>query len=195
MHSKFSGHFSRRERRLGGAFASILSALVLSAAPTAFAEEAPAAKVQASPKPTAAEQAQIIVVRQAADAASKTRGEPASVYVDSAFHTALMPHTYARFCVPAGIHSIETPLGKDPKFESKTSMVVSLEGGRTYFLLVPENRSAVPTPLLFADAEKLLDGSGAQRRFVSRVKSVQRCADPVPAAAVDASVAPAGATK
>ena len=192
---------ARRVRAGRGFLASALSALCLAtAAPAALAQQGavrdearPALQAAAQgpayrPVPgVAADQAQIVYFRNAPAAAGAVDGEAAHVYVNGEFHTALQPQTFTRFCVPNGSYAIEAYIGDAPKFEGKLAprTRVALEGGKTYFVSVSENRSGDPVPVLRAAAEKQLDGALEQLHFVPRASTVVPCREVAQAAAAE----------
>ncbi|MDM0037069.1 OmpA family protein [Variovorax sp. J22P271] len=182
---------ARRLQAGSGFLACALSALCLAtAAPAAVAQQG-AVRNEARPAPQAAaqgpayrpvpgvadDQAQIVYFRSAPAAAGAVDGEAAHVYVDGEFHTALQPHSFTRFCVPNGSHAIEAYIGDAPKFEGKLAprTRVALEGGKTYFVGVSENRSGDPLPVLRPAAEKQLEGALEQVHFVPRASTVVPC--------------------
>jgi OOP family OmpA-OmpF porin len=52
---------------------------------------------------------------------------------------------------------------------------VNLEGGKTYFVAVSENRTGAPMPMRRAEAEELLGGAVEQRHFVNRSGTIVPC--------------------
>ncbi|MDM0106156.1 OmpA family protein [Variovorax sp. J22R24] len=170
----------RRRSHAGRTFlASALPVLCLMVAPCAFAQNSP--KFYSAVPPVSAQQAQVVFFRKPVDSVP-VDGEAAHVYVNGAFHTALQPHSYTRFCVDRGNYSIEAHIGDAPKFEAKArpSTQVNLEGGKTYFVAVSENRTGEPAPVRRADAEQLLEGAYEQRHFVNRAGAIVPCQETAP---------------
>lgn len=175
-----SGHRSRIGQ---GIAAAALSVLCLLSAPSAFAQGTSQTRqgvVYSPVPPVAAQQAQVVFFRKAASN-STARVEPAHIYIDGVFHTALKPDMFTRFCMPTGSHSIEAHIGDAPKFVAKAQQAtrVSLQGGKTYFVAVSENCSGDPVPMPRAEAEQLLQGAVEQRRFVNRSSTVVSCQEEV----------------
>jgi OOP family OmpA-OmpF porin len=182
--------FLRRTRVGRGLLAAVLPALCLiTAAPAVLAQGAtgtaatPVAAVQpmgpayrAVPG-VASDQAQVIFFRGQPATAAAVPGEAAHVYINGEFHTALQPHTFTRFCVAQGSYAVEAHIGDAPKFPAKADprTRVVLEGGKTYFVGVSENRSGDPVPIRRPEAEKQLDGALEQLHFVNRASAVEPC--------------------
>jgi OOP family OmpA-OmpF porin len=74
----------------------------------------------------------------------------------------------------------DTLIGDAPKFIAKAQQAtrVSLQGGKTYFVAVSENRTGDPMPVGRAEAEELLRGAAEQRRFVNRSSTIEPCQEP-----------------
>ncbi|MDM0115512.1 OmpA family protein [Variovorax sp. J22R133] len=174
----------QRASKRHGIIASILTALCLTA-PAAFAatpgqvlREGPVY----SPVPgIASSQAQIIIFRKAAAATmpAAAAAEPAHVYINSHFHTALLPNGYTRFCLNQGIYTIQAPIGDAPVYASKANpdpkRLVSLEGGKTYFAAVSEDGKGEAVLVDRADAERLLASAREPHHVISRVPERVAC--------------------
>lgn len=109
----------------------------------------------------------------------------AHVYVDSEFHTGLLPGGYSTFCVVPGSRTLGAYLNDAPSYKGKNVDLYSanLEGGKTYFLRVQENGSGAPQAVTREEAERELVGSRSQVQALSRASKVQMCNNlPQPAA-------------
>jgi len=124
--------------------------------------------------PVADGQAQVVYYRTSAIGQQKGA---AHVYVDSEFHTGLLPGGYSTFCVAAGSHTLGAYLNDAPTYKGKNADLYSanLEGGKTYFLRVQENGSGAPQAVTREDAERELAGSRFQAQALSRASKVQVC--------------------
>lgn len=101
----------------------------------------------------------------------------AHVYVDSEFHTGLLPGGYSTFCVVPGSRTLGAYLNDAPSYKGKNVDLYSanLEGGKTYFLRVQENGSGAPQAVTREEAERELMGSRSQVQALSRASKVQMC--------------------
>ncbi|WP_073521749.1 OmpA family protein [Pseudomonas fluorescens] len=101
----------------------------------------------------------------------------AHVYVDSEFHTGLLPGGFSTFCVVPGSRTLGAYLNDAPGYKGKTVDIYSanLEGGKTYFLRVQENGNGAPQAVTREEAERELMGSRAQVQALSRASKVQQC--------------------
>lgn len=124
--------------------------------------------------PASEGQAQVVYYRAAA--VGQAAGA-AHVYVDSEFHTGLLPGGYSAFCVVPGSRTLGAYLGDAPRYTGKNVDLFSanLEGGKTYFLKVRENGSGAPLAVTRVEAERELMGSRAQVQALSRASKVQQC--------------------
>jgi OmpA-OmpF porin, OOP family len=132
--------------------------------------------------PAAANQAQVVYFRPAAEAGSTASGA-AHIYLNGQFHTALQPGSFTRFCVTPGSYTLEGYIDEGPEFSGKSNprTRVDLQGGKTYFAAV--GKAGEPVPTLRREAESRLAGSFRQEGLVSRAKAAQPCeerADYVP---------------
>lgn len=119
-------------------------------------------------------QSQIVYFRaNNADAAK----ENFNIYVDGEFHTALIPSSYTTFCVKPGNHVIGSWLGDDPLYIGKQDKknVITLEGGKTYYLRADENNQSILNVLQKREATPLLMKTHLQDVLVSRASSVTDC--------------------
>lgn len=161
-----------------------LSAAVLAAAlcVTSFAS---AEQFQANPgqvfgstyspvAPVSDGQAQVVYYRTSGVGQQKGA---AHVYVDSEFHTGLLPGGYSTFCVVPGSRTLGAYLNDAPSYKGKNVDLYSanLEGGKTYFLRVQENGNGAPQAVTREDAERELVGSRSQVQALSRASKVQMC--------------------
>lgn len=119
-------------------------------------------------------QAQVVYYRTSGVGQSKGA---AHVYVDSEFHTGLLPGGYSTFCIVPGSRTLGAYLGDAPRYKGKNVDLYSanLEGGKTYFLKVRENGSGAPQAVTREEAERELVGSRAQVQALSRASKVQMC--------------------
>lgn len=124
--------------------------------------------------PVADGQAQVVYYRTSGMGQQKGA---AHVYVDSEFHTGLLPGGYSAFCVAAGSHTLGAYLNDAPTYAGKNVDLYSanLEGGKTYFLRVQENGNGAPQAVTREDAERELAGSRSQVQALSRASKVQQC--------------------
>jgi len=101
----------------------------------------------------------------------------AHVYVDSEFHTGLLPGGFSTFCVVPGNRTLGAYLNDAPAYKGKTTDLysASLESGKTYFMRVQENGNGAPQAVTREDAERELMGSRAQVQALSRASKVQAC--------------------
>ncbi|SDT99781.1 OmpA family protein [Pseudomonas yamanorum] len=101
----------------------------------------------------------------------------AHVYVDSEFHTGLLPGGFSTFCVVPGSRTLGAYLNDAPAYNGKNVDLYSanLEGGKTYFLRVQENGNGAPQGVTREEAERELVGSRAQVQALSRASKVQVC--------------------
>ena len=101
----------------------------------------------------------------------------AHVYVDSEFHTGLLPGGFSTFCVVPGSRTLGAYLNDAPSYTGKNVDLfsVNLEGGKTYFLRVQENGNGAPQAVPREEAERELAGSRAQMQALSRASKVQQC--------------------
>lgn len=109
----------------------------------------------------------------------------AHVYVDSEFHTGLLPGGFSTFCVVPGKRILGAYLNDAPAYKGKNVDLYSanLEGGKTYFLRVQENGNGAPLAVSREEAERELVGSRSQMQALSRASKVQACNNlPQPAA-------------
>jgi len=180
---------ARRARAGRALLAAVLPALFLmAAAPAVLAQGAMRAAGGAANVQTqgpayravpgvAPDQAQVVFYRNPLGTTAVADGEAAHVYINGEFHTALQPHSFTRFCVTPGSYAIEAHIGDAPKFAAKADprTRVALEGGKTYFAHVSENRSGDPVPTRRDEAEKQLEGASEQRHFVNRASVVVPC--------------------
>jgi OOP family OmpA-OmpF porin len=168
----------QRSRVGQGIAAAALSVLCLLSAPSAFAQRAsqPQGAVYSPVPPVVSQQAQVVFFRKPASTAAVAT-DPAHVYINGVFHSALNSDMFTRFCVPTGNYSIEAHIGDAPKFVGKAQQAtrVNLESGKTYFVAVSENRAGEPTPVRRAEAEALLQGVVEQRHFVNRSSAIVAC--------------------
>ncbi|MGJ7511719.1 OmpA family protein [Variovorax sp. GT1P44] len=176
---------AQRTRVGQGVAAAALSVLCLLSAPSAFAQRAsqPQGAAYSPVPPVVSQQAQVVFFRKPASGAAVAT-DPAHVYINGVFHTALKSDMFTRFCVPTGNYSIEAHIGDAPKFVGKARQAtrVDLEGGKTYFVAVSENRTGEPTPVRRAEAEELLQRAVEQRHFVNRSGAIVACQEaPQPA--------------
>lgn len=119
-------------------------------------------------------QAQVVYYRTSGIGQQKAA---AHVYVDSEFHTGLLPGGYSTFCMAAGSHTLGAYLNDAPTYKGKNIDLYSanLEGGKTYFLRVQENGSGAPQAVTREEAERELAGSRFQAQALSRASKVQMC--------------------
>lgn len=119
-------------------------------------------------------QAQVVYYRASGVGQQKSA---AHVYIDSEFHTGLLPGGYSTFCVVPGSHTLGAYLNDAPRYNGKNVELYSanLEGGRTYFLRVQENGSGAPQAVTREEAERDLVGSRSQVQALSRASKVQVC--------------------
>ena len=118
-------------------------------------------------------QAQVVYYRSG----SSQQPGAAHVYVDSEFHTGLLPGGYSAFCVVPGSRTLGAYLNDAPRYIGKNVDLYSanLEGGKTYFLKVREDGSGAPQAVSREQAERELVGSRAQVQVLSRASKVQQC--------------------
>lgn len=184
--------------------AALLSAsLSFSAAYAQTAAAAPAVQQKASALkvfgesyapigPVPASQAQVVYYRpgQAGNAIN-----PANVYVDGEFHTALLQGGYSSFCVSPGKHTLGAYMKDEPYYRGKTTnrFQADLAGGTLYFLKVREDGSSGAPLAVARDAAELeLKPLRNQVHALSRASAVTACqSQPAPAAAPAAPAAPA----
>ncbi|MEO6921324.1 MAG: OmpA family protein, partial [Collimonas sp.] len=118
---------------------------------------------------------------------------PANVYVDGEFQTALLRGGYSSFCVAPGKHTLGAYMKDEPYYKGKTTdqFQAELAGGTLYFLKVREDGSSgAPLAVARAEAERELGSLRQQVHVLSRASAVLACdAKPAPAAA--AAAAPA----
>ncbi|VWD54788.1 OmpA/MotB domain-containing protein [Burkholderia lata] len=130
----------------------------------------------------ASNQTQIVYYRPG----TPTRGaQPAHVYVDDQFQTALLPGGYTTFCVVAGEHTIGAYQNDAPLYKGKSvnRFSANLQGGKTYFLKVQEGGNGAPQALPREQAERELVGLRDQVHALPRASSVQACqTTPLPVA-------------
>lgn len=119
-------------------------------------------------------QAQVVYYRT--NTVGQAKGA-AHVYVDSEFHTGLLPGGYSTFCVVPGNRTLGAYLNDAPSYKGKNVDLYSanLEGGKTYFLRVQENGNGAPQAVTREEAERELVGSRAQVQALSRASKVQAC--------------------
>ncbi len=179
--SKFLSLGQRARALVRPSPSTALSALCLLVAPSALAQPASQSANYSPVAPVVSEQAQVVFFRKPVNSAAAAV-EPAHVYINGVFHTALKPDMFTRFCVPTGNYSIEAHIGDAPKFVAKAQQAtrVSLEGGKTYFVAVSENRTGEPTPVPRRGAEELLRGAVEQRHFVNRSAAIVPCQEGAP---------------
>jgi len=157
-----------------GILAAVLGAVA--AAVAAHAAPLDLSRGQAySPVPEAAKtQAQLIVLRQASGARAD---QGAHIYVDGSLANALVPGSFARFCVSPGQHTIEAYVADAPLYAGKTTpgTQVELAGGKTYFVAVSEDGNGQLKPYGRAQMEPLLSGARELRYVANRAKGVEAC--------------------
>lgn len=166
--------------KLNTKLSTAMFAAILCAAPFASAQQLqgnPAQVFGATYNPVAPVadgQAQVVYYRT--NGVGQQKGA-AHVYVDSEFHTGLLPGGYSAFCVAAGSHTLGAYLNDAPTYKGKNVDLYSanLEGGKTYFLRVQENGSGAPQAVTREDAERELAGSRFQAQALSRASKVQMC--------------------
>ena len=119
-------------------------------------------------------QAQVVYYR--ANSVGQANGA-AHVYVDSEFHTGLLPGGYSTFCVVPGSRTLGAYVDDAPAYIGKNIDLYSanLEGGKTYFLKARENGNGAPQAVSREVAERELVGSRAQVQALSRASKVQKC--------------------
>lgn len=134
--------------------------------------------------PVEAQQAQIVYYRAPTQGGKTPTG--AHVYVDSEFHTALLPNGYTVFCVAPGDHTLGAYLNEGSLYPGKSTQrfQANLKAGQTYFLKVREDGSSgAPQAVQRAVAEQELATAREQVHMASRASTVQQCvAAPVAAA-------------
>lgn len=121
-------------------------------------------------------QSQVVFFRQGAKNAA-VKAAPAHLYVDGEFHSSLQPLQYSGFCVKPGNHTIEAYIGDAPLYRGKAlpQSQMTVEGGKTYFVSLPEEGTARAQPYSREAAERMLSGSKLQRHFVSRASAIIAC--------------------
>ncbi len=124
--------------------------------------------------PVSDRQAQVVYYRTTAVGQQKGA---AHVYVDSEFHTGLLPGGYSTFCVVPGSRTLGAYLNDAPSYKGKNVDLYStnLEGGKTYFLRVQESGNGTPQAVTREEAERELVGSRAQVQALSRASEVLMC--------------------
>lgn len=121
----------------------------------------------------AANQSQVVYYR---DGAAGQKASAAHVYIDSEFHTSLLPGAFTVFCIAPGAHGLNAVLDDAPHYEGKQALPrTRLEAGMTYFLKVGEDATLLPTAVTRLDAERELAGSRRQVHVLSRASSVTQC--------------------
>lgn len=161
--------------------AAVFAAAMVSAAPFAAADTMAGTiagqifgNTYSAVAPVSDGQAQVVYYR------SSAVGQPkgaAHVYVDSEFHTGLLPGGYSTFCVVPGSRTLGAYIGDAPGYKGKNVDLysASLEGGKTYFLKVREEGSGAPQAVTREEAERELVGIRAQVQALSRASKVQMC--------------------
>lgn len=103
---------------------------------------------------------------------------PLYVYVDKAFHTALLPGQFTVMCVAAGEHAFSTAINDAPDYKNKLNSLfkAKFKGGMTYFVKMdsagtPVTNSAVSRQ----DAERDLASLQRQVKLINRASTVQAC--------------------
>lgn len=103
---------------------------------------------------------------------------PLYVYVDKAFHTALLPGQFTVMCVATGEHAFSTAINDAPDYKNKLNSLfkAKFKGGMTYFVKMdsagtPVTNSAVSRQ----DAESDLASLQRQVKLINRSSTVQAC--------------------
>lgn len=121
----------------------------------------------------AANQSQVVYYR---DGTAGQDASAANVYVDSEFHTSLLPGAFTVLCIAPGTHGLNAALGDAPHYQGKAAQPrTNLEGGKTYFLKVGEKGALLPTAVSRVDAERELANSQRQVHLLSRASAVMEC--------------------
>jgi len=130
-------------------------------------------------------QAQLVVLRQAASPDDLMAAQSAHLYVDGSFNTALMPGMFTRFCVAAGLHTIEAYIGDAPNYAGKREpkTQVNLDGGTTYFVAVAKDGAGELVPYRREDMERQLAQARELRYVINRAASVTPCEGAAPVTA------------
>ncbi|WP_423196815.1 MULTISPECIES: OmpA family protein [unclassified Cupriavidus] len=124
----------------------------------------------------AADQAQIVFFRPSLPS-SAARSQPAHIYLDGEFQTALMPGGFNRFCTTPGGHTLEAYIGDAPTYAGKASPgeKVDLAGGKTYFAAVSEDGRTRAMLYQRPEAERMLTSVREQRYVLSRASAAVPC--------------------
>lgn len=103
---------------------------------------------------------------------------PLYVYVDKAFHTALLPGQFTVMCVATGEHAFSTAINDAPDYKNKLNSLfkAKFKGGMTYFVKMdsagtPVTNSAVSRQ----DAERDLASLQRQVKLINRASTIQAC--------------------
>ncbi|GLH41389.1 hypothetical protein RS3R6_02970 [Pseudomonas atacamensis] len=167
--------FKRNNTLSAAVFAASLCATSFASAEQFQANPSQIFGVTYSPvAPVSDGQAQVVYYRTSGVGQQKGA---AHVYVDSEFHTGLLPGGYSTFCVVPGSRTLGAYLNDAPSYKGKNVDLysASLEGGKTYFLRVQENGSGAPQAVSREEAERELIGSRSQVQALSRASKVQMC--------------------
>lgn len=103
---------------------------------------------------------------------------PVNIYLDKAFHTALLPGEFTVLCVGPGEHSFAAALDDAPHYVKKArpDTKALFRSGQTYFVRAAVADGSVSNqPVARISAERALAAMQRQHRIVNRAAAVKPC--------------------
>lgn len=103
--------------------------------------------------------------------------QPAHIYVDGEFQTALLAGGYSTFCLNPGVHSLASFTNDAPSYQGKQQQPWrdNLAAGKTYYIRASLDGSGRPLVTSESDAQQQLVGTRQQTHLLSRASSVVAC--------------------
>lgn len=103
--------------------------------------------------------------------------QPAHIYVDGEFQTALLAGGYTVFCLAPGVHSLGSFVNDAPAYAGKQKQPWrdSLAAGKTYYIRASLDNSGRPLVIPAEQAQQELAGTRQQTHLKSRASAVTAC--------------------